>query len=1064
MPLQRIIKNLEVIRTTSAIMRRRYGLMLAIIGCLMFFGQTLVQQKLTQIGITYEALSDIQQMYELGNLLQPKGLMIAGTQNEVERGQHIQGFASTVELYLQLYAKLRNNPDYHEVFQISDTVKQRIFRLDRENAQIRQNLPILADSISIDGMYSRISTILSIQNASELELSVFVRGYKLELQQMRRFLQFLSFTLNGLLVVGVLCEIFLIFLPFRKNGDRLLEQAEELQDQLSSAFQDISRSTSRYELLVNQAHDCVYQLDTRGRFIFANNATATLLGYDSAMLLETYYLDYVRPDFRRNVMVVYQRQDKQGYSEAIICPVIDAHGNTRWIEQTITKLFDNEMFVGFLGIARDITERREMQSSLEELSSLHALVLENSGSAVITTDMQGTITLFNRAASYLLGFEANEIIGTNNISRLLSAQELSEQRTFTSQTFGVELHSDLEAMFVNAERYGKYLHRTTLVTKDGTGVPVEMGLSLLKDSENKTKGLLITAQDVSEQQHFEQLKQDFISRVSHEMRTPLHGIMGMVEILRFTELTEEQSSMLDIAQSKSDVLLTLINDILEYSKIQSGSLEIQRVAADVGILISNISEVLQHRLYAKETKLNLTLSPDIPLTVYCDPVRLYQIILSLSDNITQFATGGTICIDFDYLNKTSQKDGLYICLYASDARIDEDIQHKVFTPFVDENDSKEQFHPAGLQISLLRGIVQQMGGLLWLEQNPSTGATFNIFLSIDKEKIDKVTSDKATSDKVISDKEKTDKASISEIVYSPSQTSGIIKAHDLSVLDQAHLDEQLLERLVDATIAKKRTVHILIVDDDGDNRNLATTFLANIGDGKYSVILHTANDGVEAVAQFTAYTMDIILMDIQMPIMDGFDATRQIRDLERMSKSNRTPIVAITAHVMDNYREKCLQAGMDDYLSKPVKKKQLNDMVHKWLEHRKVVMLVDDSEDYSLIMQMQFEKSKRYNLLMASDGRQAIELFQEHDVHAIVMDMEMPMVNGYEATKVIRQMPKGRTIPIYAMTAHNGKKEIQRTLDVGCTQCFTKTGLDSIKQVITTLGEHFEMLAEKETV
>jgi CheY-like chemotaxis protein len=155
---------------------------------------------------------------------------------------------------------------------------------------------------------------------------------------------------------------------------------------------------------------------------------------------------------------------------------------------------------------------------------------------------------------------------------------------------------------------------------------------------------------------------------------------------------------------------------------------------------------------------------------------------------------------------------------------------------------------------------------------------------------------------------------------------------------------------------------------------------------------------------------------------------------------------------------------MDDYLSKPIKKKQLNDMVQKWLEERKVVMLVDDSEDYSLIMQLQFEKAQRYNLLIATDGRQAIELFQEHDVHAIVMDMEMPTVNGYEATKVIRQMPKGRTIPIYAMTAHNGAKEIQRTLDVGCTQCFTKIGLDTIKQVIATVGEHFDALAESENI
>jgi PAS domain S-box-containing protein len=1032
MLLERTIKNLGIIRATFKTMRQRYTLLLAIIGCAMLFGQSMVQQKLTQIGTTYEALSDIQQLYEVGNLLQPKGLMIVATQNDTKRKVHIEQFAHNVDVYLQLYAKLRNNADYIEVFRISDTVKQRIFRLDKENAQIRQNLPVVADSLSIDATYNRIATILSIQNQSERELSVFVQGYKLELQQMRHFLQYLAFALGAGLVIGVLCEIFLIFLPFRKNGERLLEQAEQLQTGLTSAMQAISHSTSQYELLVNQAHDCVYQLDTRGKFIFANNAAAKLLGYESAMLIETYYLDYVHPDYRRNVMVAYQRQSELQYTEAIICPVLDAQGHIHWVEQSITKLFDNEMFVGFLGIARDITERREMQDSFEELASLHSLVLENSSSAVITTDMDGTITLFNRAAALLLGFEAHEIIGVANITTLFSAEELKSQRSQTTQAFGVTLQSDVETMFVNAERYGKYQQSIMLVTKRGTAVFVEMNLSLLKDSEQKTKGLLITAQDISEQQQLEQIKQEFISRVSHEMRTPLHGIMGMVEILRSTPLTEEQQSMLDIAQAKSDVLLTLINDILEYSKIQSGSLEIQRVAADVSILISNISEVLQHRLFAKGIELNISLSPDIPSTVYCDPVRLYQIILSLSDILTQFASRGSICIDVDYLHKSVQKDGLFICLYSSNGVIDESIRNRVFTPFVDENDNKEHFQAAGLQISLLRGIIQQMGGILWLEQNPSTGATFNIFLSIEKEKTQRT-----------------------EISPEPPQKV----LHDDSLGQSISTDSHSTQN-VDTN---NKTIHILIVDDDEDNCSVAKVFLQNVG-GERATKLHIAQNGLEAVSLCEKQVFDVILMDIQMPEMNGFEATQKIRELERTMQRKRTPIIATTAHVMEKYREQCLQAGMDDYLPKPIKKKQLNDMVQKWLEQRKVIMLVDDSEDYSLIMQLQFEKAQRYNLLVATDGRQAIELFQEHDVHAIVMDMEMPIVNGYEATKVIRQMPKGRTIPIYAMTAHDGEKEIQRTLDVGCTKCFTKVGLYTIKQVIITVGEHFNTLAETEHI
>lgn len=1041
MPVHRTIQNLARIRSTFTTMQWRYLIILTILTAVMSLGQWLVQQKLVQIGTTYEALSDIQQLYEVGNLLQPKGIMIAATQSEFERKQQIQGFANNVDIYLQLYSTLRNNTDYHEVFRVSDTVKHRIYRLDKENAQIRYYLPILADSISIDSTYKRITAILLIQNHSERELSAFIRGYKLELQQMRSYLQYLSFSLYAGLLVSIVCEIFLIFLPFRNHSRELLDRTEQLQNELSSAFQKITHSTSRYELLVNQAHDCVYQLDTRGRFVFANTASAKLLGYDSAMLMETYYLDYVHPDFRRSVMVEYQRQNDKESSEAMTFPILDAQGNIRWVEQTFTKLFDNQMFVGFLGIARDITERKEIEASFKELALSHSLVLKNITSAVITTNMDGIITVFNNAASYLLGYAPDELIGTTNITALLSTQGLQKQPPSTKHTIEVELFNNLDVMFVNAERYGTHKQRVTFVTKYGSAVAVEMSLSLLKDTEDKAKGLLITAQDISEQQQLEQIKQEFISRVSHEMRTPLHGIMGMIDVLRASLLNKEQLTMLDLAQSKSDVLLTLINDLLEYSKIQTGALEILRVATDMNTLVSNISEVLQERLFAKNIQLRVNITEELPLTIYCDPVRLYQIILSLTDNIIKFAIGGSVCIDFDYL---AQKEGLFISIYSVESHIDIDIQRKVFTPFIDENSNKEQFHSDGLQISLLRAIIQQMGGVLWLEHNPKTGATFSFFLFIEKEKQE---TENAEKDEIFIPQHLSATIdSVGNYSYTAMKTDTL--AHNISI----------------NRVREQKSVHILIVDDDSDNRNLATTFLANSIGEKYFFIIHTANDGLEAVGVFAEQELDVILMDIQMPKMDGFEATQQIRAMERGKKTRRTPIIATTAHAMENYREKCLQVGMDDYISKPIKKKHLIDTMLTWLEERKTILLVDDSEDFSLILQLQFEKSNRYHLLVARDGKQAIELFQDHDVDAIVMDMEMPILNGYEATKIIRQMPKGVSIPIYAMTAHEGKKEVERILEVGCTQYFTKTGLETIKQVIATLGEYFDSLSTTEKI
>ncbi len=1064
MPSTPTTQRLQEIRIAFVAMRKRYIVLLGSVFLVIVVGQYEIQKKLNQIGITYEALNELQQLYELGSLMKPKGLMIAASTTPEERAKSISDFSQNVQLYLDLFGKIRYNSDYHEVFGISDTVKQRIFRLDGATSLIRTSLPISSDTISLDTTFIRITTILSVQSRAEQELSVFVYGYKSELQKMRAFVQWLSLGGIAIIVLALGWELAFILLPSRNTTQTLFKEVEESQKNLETALKKVSDTRSRYELLFNQAHDCVYQLDGRGRFVFANTAAQKLLGYDSAMLAETYYLDYVHPDYRRSVTVEYLRTDQEGkpssspkdtlssvnYSKSMSFPIVNANGTTRWVEQSFTKLYDNEMFVGYLGIARDVTERQEIQQYLEELVALHSLVLENISSAVISCDLQGVISVFNNAAEYMLGYSADEVIGEKTIIELFTLDDLYAKKKALLQSFGKEISSDLETFFLTAEHFGNYIQRSTLRSKHGSSASADMRIRLLKDSAGVVTGLLLTAQDVSDVQQLEQIKQDFISRVSHEMRTPLHGIMGMIEILQTSELNEEQRSMVDIAQAKSDVLLTLINDILEYSKIQSGALEIQNAHADMSILVSNISEVLQYRLFAKGIGLEIQLAPNTPPMLYCDPVRLYQIILNLCDNLIQFSEGGTLHIDIEYLEKSGGQNGLSLSLYILGGSVNQDIQRKVFAPFVDENSNKEMFHPAGLQITLLRGIVQQMGGVLWLENDLEKKSVFHIFLTIDNAS--------AMLDENISS---ASNHQHSKKGFTPEVVSETVSSSNkgLSAIQHSTPQGVSSEQYSETTLPRK-IIRILVVDDDQDNRSLAESFVMQSAHPLFSYQLTFAKNGEEAHQLFgeqlaTAYPFDLVLMDIQMPVMDGFEATKSIRLQENAIKKSRVPIIAITANAMENYREKCLAVGMNDYLAKPVKKKQLNDMIEKWLEHRKNILLVDDSEDFRLIMQLQLEKEQRYNLFIASNGQEAIELFQEHDIDAVIMDMEMPIVNGYEATKILRQMPKGFTIPILAMTGHNGEKEILRTLEVGCTKCFTKEGLETIRQVVAELTDYF---------
>lgn len=226
---------------------------------------------------------------------------------------------------------------------------------------------------------------------------------------------------------------------------------------------------------------------------------------------------------------------------------------------------------------------------------------------------------------------------------------------------------------------------------------------------------------------------------------------------------------------------------------------------------------------------------------------------------------------------------------------------------------------------------------------------------------------------------------------------------------------------------------ILLVDDVPDNLTLAHRILTKKG---HSVCV--VEDGEQALRAATEFRYDLIFMDIQMPVMDGFDATAAIRDWEKEQELEPTPIVALTAHALAGYREKCLAHRMDDYMTKPVKKKALLDMVAKWVDPRPRVLIVDDSVDNRNLLIGHLRKEGTYRVVTANNGREAVGFCRQQALSVILMDMEMPVMDGYEATKIIRGLENGPQIPILALTAHQGQRERKACLTAGCNAVLTK--------------------------
>ncbi|HXV60999.1 MAG TPA: response regulator [Vicinamibacteria bacterium] len=224
---------------------------------------------------------------------------------------------------------------------------------------------------------------------------------------------------------------------------------------------------------------------------------------------------------------------------------------------------------------------------------------------------------------------------------------------------------------------------------------------------------------------------------------------------------------------------------------------------------------------------------------------------------------------------------------------------------------------------------------------------------------------------------------------------------------------------------------ILLVEDNPDNRELAARILTSAG-----ASVETAENGAEAVEMARRTIYDLVVMDVMMPVMDGFQTTRAIRQDEQ--RPNRVPIVALTAHATDGFRARCLESGMDDYLSKPFKRERLLTLVGQWVDRRPLMLVVDDSPENRLIVQRFLTLQGDYRILFAENGLEAFELFARHEVSIVLLDMEMPVVDGFETARNLRRSKNGASVPILAMTAHHDDSEVERCTEAGCTAVLQK--------------------------
>ena len=669
---------------------------------------------------------------------------------------------------------------------------------------------------------------------------------------------------------------------------------------------------------------------------------------------------------------------------------------------------------------RIIQEKTQIEESLKSSKAILKGILDNINYGIIATDLDGVIQSFNKKAETILEYSASELIGNFTPIRFHNKEEIQSCAKELSKEYKKEIQPDFSVFKEIANLEITEDREWTYIKKSGENIPVYLTVKLLYDSEKKAIGFLGLVIDISERKQAEiQIKKakiatedanlaktNFLANMSHEIRTPMNGIIGMTELLLQTELNDEQLEYAKVISDSGENLLTLINDILDYSKIDSGRIELIEKPFDLLERIEGIIEIHFPKANKKKLDLYSIIDPKLPKFVSGDSMRIEQIITNLLDNSIKFTNEGEIVVKVSVLEYAQDKSLIEFLIKDTGIGISEDKLGKLFLAFSQLDSSSTRRHGGtGLGLAISKKLVDLMDGDIGVKSKPNEGSEFYFQIWMKNGTLDEII-DQETNDftkqkiliyspkisilnnlevllnnwgantilinsdekfsEAINMKEQVDAIiidydSISQ--KSPSTIEEIRKQENLKeipliaitsenqkeITDRKKTDDFLfltlkpisqkkIKMVLISAFSKKQLISnrkissttnnqtsstkILLAEDNSLNQTLFTRIFKKLG---YAIDI--ANNGLEVIELLEKKKYDIIFMDIRMPVLDGLETTEQIC---KKYQDKKPIIIAMTANTMDEEKEKCISAGMDDFISKPVSLDSIQKLLDKW--------------------------------------------------------------------------------------------------------------------------------------
>ncbi|KAI0393959.1 hypothetical protein F5Y17DRAFT_429878 [Xylariaceae sp. FL0594] len=527
------------------------------------------------------------------------------------------------------------------------------------------------------------------------------------------------------------------------------------------------------------------------------------------------------------------------------------------------------------------------QNMLSVDETLRLLIQSVKDYAIFLLDTRGYVATWNPGAELLKGYERGDIIGTH-FSRFYGEEDLLAGKPEK------ELEICLREGRVEDEgwRYRKdgsrFWANVVITAVYRNGIHVGFGKVTRDLTERRDAQLrLVEAYEESAK-----LKNDFLASMSHEIRTPMHGMLSACTLLLETPLSKNQREMADLIAESGQILLQVINSILDYSKLASGNVSINLLPIDVVNIIQSVTRNVQVRL-RPEVKLHVDLGPDLPLSVQGDPLRFRQVVQNIVDNAVKFTEVGSVTVKVSVLaeDQTSCTVLTTVTDTGIGVKINEAAVQNLYKPFYQlEQSTNKRFPGTGLGLSIAKSLVDLMNGEMGYRPNPDTHGSVFWFTA----KFQKSAGMMAKGE---DEARKVKKVSISQ-------------------------DSNEMTRRIQHLTPNKR---ILAAEDNLINQKVLVRLLRSFGLSEVDMVCN----GAEAVSKMNSaiFEYDLILMDVSMPVMDGFEATTKIRK----NGVTHIPIIAMTAHALAGDMEKCLEKGMDDYISKPINRDLLLEKLLRWL-------------------------------------------------------------------------------------------------------------------------------------